>query len=186
MKKIFILLTLVSYFFLSSCSSNEDLNQMSEDSQVVKEFLGMNQFKKDVTPILKDLSEKASNYNTVNTKALESDNKTIDRSVQELIVYSRNMLQENGVDVDSMFIDKNDPRIAMAGLAMMDYQKTANQISTRSTIGGCVLEAIGVRNLFKSGVKRAAKQIAKLALEKAVPYVGWGLTIADFAMCMTD
>ncbi|SHE97944.1 hypothetical protein SAMN05444405_104153 [Bacteroides luti] len=34
---------------------------MSEDSQVVKEFLGMNQFKKDVTPILKDLSEKASN-----------------------------------------------------------------------------------------------------------------------------
>ncbi len=72
---------------------------------------------------------------------------------------------------------------------LLDYEKlyTANYISTRASIGDCVLRGAGIGELFSNRVltKRAVMRIIiKAGLKRAAPYAGWGLFLGETAACL--
>ena len=74
-------------------------------------------------------------------------------------------------------------------MAVAEYDmQMSNQ--TESTLGGCVLEALGVRDVIdslgKAALKKIAKVVAKQALKRAIPYVGAAITAYAFVDCMLD
>lgn len=110
-----------------------------------------------------------------------------DVAIQSLVNISHDYLHANNIDMSDMF-ESDDPRIAIVAMAIADIDKTLDNSSvTRTSIGGCVLEGLGVRGLVNGlGKKAAAKAIGKLLLKRAIPYVGWGLFAYDFIDCMTE
>lgn len=58
---------------------------------------------------------------------------------------------------------------------------------TRTTVGGCILQAVGVKEILtEPTVKLAAKAIGKAVCKKAVLYIGWGLFAIDFVACVVE
>lgn len=182
--KIWVLLAsvLVSCGFCSCTNSSEELDYNEVQAE---DFIGLDDFKANTYSIIKSLSDLSENYNVTDTRAMEMANDSIDKLVANLTELSANILNKNGIDVVGEFGNAENPRIALVGLALIEYLEYSN-VATRASVGGCVLEAIGVKDIYKKGVKAAAKQIVKAGLKKAVPYLGWGLTIADFAHCMMN
>ena len=170
----------------NSCSNysdiNENLSEVSKKNDNI--FVGIEEYKTSTIPVFEKLSKLSSNYHTTNTRAMQQDNDSIDALVQQLVTNSRMLLQSNGIDVVKEFGSSNNPRIALAGMALLEYDRY--KFATRSTLGGCILEAAGVRGLFKASAKQAAKMITKAALKKAIPGIGWGLFFADLADCLLE
>lgn len=102
-----------------------------------------------------------------------------------LIKESINFLQLNDIDYKEFFSNDSDSRIAVYAIAIAELQKAeTTQLTTRTSIGGCVLEGLGVRGLVSG--RAAVKAIGKVLVKRAIPYVGWGLFAIDMAMCLAD
>ncbi len=121
----------------------------------------------------------------------ESRNEDEDPSAEDilnLIEYSREFLLLNGISKEDLGIE-DDEMLPIVAMSLLDYQKTMSPTS-RTTAGGCVLEALGVREVVNSAGKGAAKYItkavAKAVVKKAIPYIGWGWFAWDYIACVTE
>lgn len=165
---------ILSYFALflcisvSSCSSENEI--IDKDTQIER-CIGTVEF-------ITSLNDISISTKTVN---IEDEKAKVPAIVEASIEY----LAKNGISYSEFCSDKTDPRIAVIAMGLAEYDQI-NIIQTKTSFGGCVLEAVGVKELGKAGVKAAAKQIGKAVLKKAIPYVGWGLFAVDMVMCLAD
>lgn len=159
-----------------SCQSSEQ--EYLTQNETLQEIKGVHEFKL----ALNNLS------NDVDSRSLDED--PTDRDIETLIEISRDFLNRNEITCDELEIN-DDEIIAVIALAILDYQKTElNFTSSRTTAGGCVLEALGVKEVInatgKGVAKKIAKATAKAVLKRAVPYIGWGLFIYDYIACVVE
>lgn len=118
------------------------------------------------------------------TKAGEVSVEEIEAVLEPALSLSKSYLQTNGYDYSEDF-ESDDFRIIWVATALAEYDKLyAN--ATKTSVGGCVLEAIGINEILKAAGNKLVKVIAKQALKKVLPYVGIALTAADFIMCITE
>lgn len=87
------------------------------------------------------------------------------------------------------FDSEDDPRIAWVAFGLAEYDLHYCN-ATKTSIGGCVLQAIGVAGLLDKYKEKAVKvlvmAIAKEVAKKIVPYVGAAVTVGVFIWCMVD
>lgn len=118
------------------------------------------------------------------------DEEPLQKDVETLVEVSREFLIQNDITSEDLGIE-DEEMLAVVAMALLDYQKTVvDQPISRTTVGGCVLEALGVREVVNAAGKGAAKKVAKVAakavLKKSIPYVGWGFFIYDFVDCVVE
>ena len=141
----------------------------TEDSEVVN-YLGTSDFISELKEI------KAAHAQTRTVSAEEA-------LVPVLVEKSIAHLERNNISYSDYFEDRTDPRIAVLALALAEYDQLNHaEAQTRASIGGCVLEALGVRQLGKAALRKIGFSLAV----KAVPYVGWGLFALDMADCLIN
>lgn len=97
--------------------------------------------------------------------------------ISELIDNCINFLNKNNIFYTDFCENTNDPRIAVITIGIAEYNLSL-KVQTRTTIGGCLLQSLGLKGV--------GKQFGKAVLKKAVPYVGWGLFAVETAMCITE
>lgn len=179
MKKTkFLIITmcfLASVSIYVSCQNSESEPVVSVEN--AEEMKGAQEYKQALIQLKSSAMTRSSN---------EEPSK---EDVQELVEISREFLQQNGITGADLNIEENDEIMAVVAMALLDYQKSIDPM-TRTTAGGCVLEALGVKEIVKSAgkgaVKYVAKAVAKAALKKTIPYVGWGLFVWDYVACVTE
>lgn len=103
----------------------------------------------------------------------------------QLIENSIKFLNENNLSYADFCKDENDPRIAVIAIGIAEYN-LSQKSQTRTTIGGCLLQSLGLKGVGEQSVKAITKQIGKAVLKKAAPYVGWGLFAVEMAMCIAE
>ncbi|MCQ2167429.1 MAG: hypothetical protein MJY69_02010 [Bacteroidales bacterium] len=107
--------------------------------------------------------------------------------IAPLLAESIKYLADNGYDCLEDFETLEDPRITWVAMGLAELDLDVPE--TKSTVGGCVLQAIGLdaaleKGLAKKAVKKTIKKIATKAVAKAIPYVGEVLIAADFVYCL--
>lgn len=164
------ILLLLFFFVCISCSSTED--NILETPSDKTEIKGVPAYISKIGEIVKQEETRSVNEDQTETVPL-------------LIKGSINFLQLNDIDYKEFFSNDSDPRIAVYAIAIAELQKAeTTQLTTRTSIGGCVLEGLGVRGLVSG--RAAVKAIGKVLVKRAIPYVGWGLFAIDMAMCLAD
>ena len=122
------------------------------------------------------------------TKVGECDDETLTLAA-ELVEVSKLYLEYNDLDISIYFDDPYDYRIAVVAMALAELDRQPEAV-TKTTVGGCALEALGVDALVegikKIGAKAALKIVSKQVLKKAIPYVGWAIAAVDFAACIAE
>lgn len=153
----------------SACSSNDEIeNAPINDKELC---VGTEEF---VTSLKSIVSSSP-------TRSVEDE----EAMVPELIENSIKFLNENNISYADFCEDKNDPRIAVIAIGIAEYNLN-QETQTRTTVGGCLLQSLGVKGVGEQSVKAIAKRVGKAVLKKAVPYVGWGLFAVEMAMCITE
>lgn len=138
-KSLFFTSVIVFSFGLSSCSN--DLSGANDiDENVVQEeaLVGMDEFESKAYPVLESLSRLSESYDSADTRTKEASSDSIDQLVDKLTEYSIDAFSENGIDVVAEFGSDKDPRIALCGMALIEYHELSQ--ATRASFGGCVLE----------------------------------------------
>lgn len=171
MKKIFTLIVLLATAFSLFVSCNKISEGTGEPSGI--EIVGTADFLSNLNSIKPTIS-KGGEITEEEAAAL----------LAPALLESKNYLEENGYDFREDFTE-NDPRIIWVATGLAEYDKLYLH-ATKTTVGGCVLQAIGVTEIVKSGGKKLVKAIAKQALKKAIPYVGAALVAVDFIACVTE
>lgn len=180
MKKIKFLLTVIvvlaGTFVYVSCQNSEI--EPIEEQESSQELKGVQEYR----AALINLS------NGVNSRSM--DEEPSQKDVETLVEVSREFLIQNDITSEDLGIE-DEEILAVVAMALLDYQKTVvDQPISRTTAGGCVLEALGVREVVNAVGKGAAKKVAKVAakavLKKAIPYVGWGFFIYDYVACVVE
>ncbi|MEE0236532.1 MAG: hypothetical protein UD961_10295 [Bacteroidales bacterium] len=123
------------------------------------------------------------------TKVGECDDETLTLAA-ELVEVSKLYLEYNDLDISIYFDDPYDYRIAVVAMALAELDRQPEAV-TKTTVGGCALEALGVDALVEGGIKKigakaALKIVSKQVLKKAIPYVGWAIAAVDFAACIAE
>lgn len=178
MKRLKFLITavclLAGIFVYVSCQNSEDLVDNTENTDEIR---GTQEYKQALIQLTQNSISRSENEDP--TK----------EDIEKLVEISRDFLLQNNITSEDLNIGENDELIAVVAMALLDYQKSVAPIS-RTTAGGCVLEALGVREVVNSAGKGAAKYVAKAvakaALKKAIPYVGWGFFVWDYVACVTE
>lgn len=173
MKKSFIILFgLVTILVFASCSNNDMGTDENTIAETEDEILGTSDFILGIKQIL----------GSSLTRSVDEEEAIVVNLIEESKVY----LTKNGINYSDIFPEESDARIAVLAMGIAEYDKQGMPSSTRTSLGGCVLEAIGVKDLGKAGAKYIAKEVGKAVLKKAVPYIGWGLFAVDMAMCLSE
>lgn len=173
MKKLVSFFTMVFIaitFIFVSCNKNEIPKEIDTDST---EILGTSEFLANLSYIKPTLTKSG--------EITEDDAREMIASALEVSI---SYLEENNYDVSEVF-SLDDPRIIWVATGLAEYDKMYG-LETRTTVGGCILEAIGVNELVKSSEKKVAKAIAKQVVKKAIPYIGAALTAIDFIWCVVE
>ena len=76
-----------------------------------------------------------------------------------LLEASKEYLQSNDYDFEEDFETPDDPRITWVALAVAEYDLQSTS-QTKSTLGGCVLEALGVKEIINNIGEGALKKAA--------------------------
>lgn len=174
MKRVFYLLSismllLLALFVGTSCSSEDSTPDISSDKIEIK---GVPTYIAKIGEIVKHEETRS---------VVEEQTETVPLLVKESIDF----LRLNDIDYKEFFSDDSDPRIAVYAIAIAELQKSETiHPTTRTSVGGCVLEGLGVRGLVSG--KAAVKAIGKVLVKRAIPYVGWGLFAIDMAMCLAE
>lgn len=167
-----LIVTCLSLFFVfnfSACSSNEEMENVPVKSK--EQCIGTEKF---ITNLKSILSSRP-------IRGIENE----EAMVPELIESSIDFLNKNGISYEDFCQDKNDPRIAIIAMGIAEYT-ISETVQARTTVGGCLLQSLGLKGVGEQSVKKIAKQVGKAVLKKAVPYVGWGLFAVEMAMCITE
>jgi hypothetical protein len=185
---------LFSLFSLSliGCADRQQIETVqSADDFESDELRGFSDFKNVAVPVFGEIHDVLIRTGGVTTRSESQLPAAFTEFMNELSSETLFLLQLNEIDTTE-FVDENDPRLAIVGLALLEAEQ-AMKVSTRTSIGGCVLEAVGISALVEAtkgkAVKFVAKAIAKAAakvVSRAIPYVGAGLAVADFVLCMAE
>lgn len=81
--------------------------------------------------------------------------------VEELINASRIFLIENDITCEELGISENDELVSIVAMAMLDYEKVYLN-NTRTTAGGCVIEALSVKEVVTALEKEQPSMWQKL------------------------
>lgn len=193
MKEIFLklptLMLMGVIVLFSACSSNTNEENFIPDSASQDEkVIGLEQFQQTTSPIIEKLAEKSFNYNTTSTRSMQADNDTLRELSACLSVETKKLLEQNDIDVSEILNEEDgDYRMAYLGLLILDYEKVTNaEDLTRASIDDCVLKAAGLGELVGKAVSKKVvmRALIKCALKRAIPYIGWGMAIADGAACL--
>lgn len=115
-----------------------------------------------------------------------NDQEVSKEDIKQLVEISRGFLLQNDITCNDLNMENDDELIAVVAMALLDYQQSIDPES-RTTFGGCVIEALGVKEIISSAgrgaTKHVAKAVAKVALKRAVPWLGWGMFAWDLAAC---
>lgn len=177
-------------FLIQSCQTDE-----IEDTQSIEQEFALLKFERLVRssiPRIQNAVEKQQSFttNSMTTLSIETQQQNEDE-----IVESINLLVEETMelllafeieekDLEDVFGNKNDPRIVIAGLALLgmgneNNNQTAFNLSNifvqstyaQSGIGNCVLEALGVNaavGALEKGIKNLGKKGAFKLLKKSL------------------
>lgn len=165
----FALVSVCSLLFITSCQEVKD-DDMNDKSAIV----GTETFVSSL-----------SSYRAYITKSDELSEGEAQAMIEPIMALSIAYLDANDYDISEDFDDPDDPRIAWVALALAEYDRIFLP-TTKTSVGGCVLQAIGVYEVLDAMGKKLIKALAKQALKKAVPYVGAALTVVDFVLCMVE
>lgn len=173
-------------FVALSCSTETEKSVAIDESNTV--LLGFVEFKGTAFPVLSDFKTRvASDENFMYDLGTRADTDELPAEVIEVLdVLSAEtfaLLEANEIDL-SEFKGKDDLRLAVVGLALLELDE--DMISTRTSVGGCVLQAMGLDALLKKGAKKAAAKLVAKAVLKSIPYVGTAIVAVDFIWCMVD
>lgn len=174
MKKFLsISLFLMSMCFVS-CNNDEEVIDNASNNEVV-ELVGTQEYLSNIKTLVG-----APETRTVT----EDEDSIVPLIIEESIEY----LNANKINYKEFFEDDSDPRIAVFAMGIVEIEKTSELAAlTRTTVFGCALEALGVKDLATKGLTKAAiKALGKAAAKKAIPYVGWGLFAVDMGLCLTE
>lgn len=188
-------------FLNQACQTVDNIFSISEKELALEKF--ENILKQTIPVVKTNIKEKNLNPSfrkgENDYEAKKMINPLIDGTKELLLAFD---VEEN--DLIEIFGSKNDPRLVIVGLALLnvwdnDNSQTAINFSNlfvestyaQSGIGGCVLEALGVNaavNALKGGIKKLGKKGALKLLRKvggkALGPIGVALAIVDFADCM--
>ena len=175
MKKYLFSFVIAAICLTPSCSrfSSENTQSVNESNQSTKIFI----------------NKVTSLHGIYGTKSGDLSEEDAVAMMVPLLEASKDYLQSNYYYFEEDFETPDDPRISWVALAVAEYDmQMSNQ--TKTTLGGCVLEALGVRDVIdslgKAALKKIAKVVAKQALKRAIPYVGAAITAYAFVDCMLD
>jgi len=176
MKSLHCILTAFALLcFLSSCTDKQDPKPMLGEEYAIK---GTSRFLSNVPT--------TSPFLTKYGEITEDEARSFMTPILEA---SYIYLADNGYDFSEDFDSEDDPRIAWVAFGLAEYDLHYCN-ATKTSIGGCVLQAIGVAGLVdkykEKAVKVLVKAIAKEVAKKIVPYVGAAITVGDFIWCMVD
>lgn len=183
------LLMSMSVVLVSSCSSSEDNEIISANTKIADESLvGMKEFQQATASVIQNFADKSFNYNTSSTRAIALEEDTLRELSSSLAKETEVFLVRNNIDVSEIKKSEDgEYRMAYLGMLILDYNKVANAKNiTRASLGDCVLKAAGIGDLAVRGLstKVAMKVLMKVALKRAIPYIGWGLAIGEGAACL--
>lgn len=164
---------LAGMFVYTSCQSSDVDPVNNED--ITQNLKGVQQFKTSLVQLSQHSLSRSGNE-----EPTEED-------IKNLVEISRIFLEQNEITNEDLDLNENDELIAVVALFLMDYQKSiANAHYSRTTVGGCLIEALGFKELATGSLKKIAKTAAKVAVKRMVPYVGWGLFAWDYIECITE
>lgn len=196
-------------FIIQSCQT-----ESIEDTQSIEQELALSKFESLVrtsTPKIQSMVERQQSFSTSKStfsREVQQQNEAeMIESLNPLVEGTKELLlafEIEAKDLEEVFGNENDPRLVIAGLALLsmgneDNNQTAINFSNifvqstyaQSGIGNCVLEALGVNaavDAFKGGIKKLGKKGAFKLLKKvagrALGPIGVALAIIDFADCM--
>lgn len=179
---MFIVALSISACIYVSCENSEI--EPINNSNCIIDIKGADEFKNS----LRDLSGKAISRSGCDDHLAED--------IETLIEISHEFLERNEIALEDLNIKNGEDEIlVIVAMSLLDYQNisesTDNQTYVgRTSPGGCVLQALGVKEIVetagKAGAKQVAKVVAKVALKKAIPYLGWAMFAWDYIECVTE
>jgi len=171
----FALTAIAVLCFLSGCTEKQIPDPMVDEQFAIKG-----------TSLFYSMVQSSSPFLTKSGEISEDEARAFMKPIMEAAhIY----LADNGYDFTEDFDSEDDPRIAWVAFGLAEYDMLYCN-ATKTSLGGCVLQAIGVAGLLdnykEKAVKALVKIIAKEAAKKIVPYVGAAITVGDFIWCMMD
>lgn len=159
-----------------SCSSNNE--RYNIDTEEIIKLKGTKSYIVQLGNIVK-------NKKSTRNLELEQD-KNLHPEIPSLLTASIRYLELNNIDYEEFFEDKNDVRIIIFAECVAELQWLSASVETRTSLGGCILEAIGLNAVLKKKAvtKVALKQVGKAILKKSIPYAGWAILAVDMAWCL--
>jgi len=174
MKNILLLVATVAISFVLFVGCNKSVSE-NDSVELSTEIQGTDNFIASIKTI-----------NLPQTKSGELSDEDIillEQAIAPLFPLAISYLEENGYDYHDDFED-NDPCIILTAYGLAEYD--IMNLETKSTwddiaaVGACILLGSDTYALGKL----AAKQIAKLVLKKAIPYVGAALGVVEATACI--
>lgn len=170
---------------ISACSTDEIQTSNKEVSEKVS---GINQFTEVTSKIAQKSANAYKNYYP-NTSRAAINEDSLDVYAQEIATKTEDFLAKNFITTDSIDKEYKIQTLSLLGLILIEEAEYENHPTTRS-IGGCAAYAFGIKELVKggftsrTGLKIALKAVGKSIAKRAIPYIGWGITLGEFSYCM--
>lgn len=170
---------------ISACSTDEIQTSNKEVSEKVS---GINQFTEVTSKIAQKSANAYKNYYP-NTSRAAINEDSLDVYAQEIATKTEDFLAKNFITTDSIDKEYKIQTLSLLGLILIEEAEYENHPTTRS-IGGCAAYAFGIKELVKggftsrTGLKIALKTVGKSIAKRAIPYIGWGITLGEFSYCM--
>ena len=148
-KLLFTVIAMLAGIFVYVSCQNSEIEPI-EEQESFQELKGVQEYR----AALINLS------NGVNSRSM--DEEPSQKDVETLVEVSREFLFQNDITSEYLGIE-DEELLAVVAMALLDYQKTVvDQPISRTTVGGCVLEAIGVREVVNAIGKNAVKKLQRL------------------------
>lgn len=148
-KIVFTVIAMLAGIFVYVSCQNSEIEPI-EEQESFQELKGVQEYR----AALINLS------NGVNSRSM--DEEPSQKDVETLVEVSREFLFQNDITSEYLGIE-DEELLAVVAMALLDYQKTVvDQPISRTTVGGCVLEAIGVREVVNAIGKNAVKKLQRL------------------------
>ena len=148
-KLLFTVIAMLAGIFVYVSCQNSEIEPI-EEQESFQELKGVQEYR----AALINLS------NGVNSRSM--DEESSQKDVETLVEVSREFLFQNDITSEYLGIE-DEELLAVVAMALLDYQKTVvDQPISRTTVGGCVLEAIGVREVVNAIGKNAVKKLQRL------------------------
>ena len=131
-KKIFklagYLLMSMGVALFSSCSSSEDNETVSANTEIADEsIVGLEQFQQSTASVIQKFADKSFNYNTSSTRAVNLEEDTLRELSSVLAKETEVFLVQNDIDVSEIKNCKDgEYRMAYLGTLILDYNKVMN------------------------------------------------------------